>query len=91
MKTLISLLIAALALLPGSEGAIAQPYPDRPITIIVPFPAGNSSDVVMRLLAQELQPTLGQPVIVENKAGAGGTIGAAAAARHPNEGYTLLM
>ena len=91
MKTLISLLIAALALLPGSEGAIAQPYPDRPITIIVPFPAGNSSDVVMRLLAQELQPTLGQPVIVENKAGAGGTIGAAAAARHPNDGYTLLM
>ena len=43
MKTLIALLIAALALLPGPEGAVAQPYPDRPITIIVPFPAGNSS------------------------------------------------
>lgn len=66
-------------------------WPDRPIKIVVPFPPGNSSDVSMRLLAELLSPRLGQPVVVENKVGAGGTIGTAYAAKQPADGYTLAM
>ena len=91
MNSLLIRLMAAALLLPFATAALSDAYPDRPITMIVPFPAGNSSDVAMRLLAQELQPALGQPVVVDNKAGAGGTIGAAYAARRPADGYTLLM
>jgi tripartite-type tricarboxylate transporter receptor subunit TctC len=90
MNTQFSRLVAAFLLLLATA-ASADTYPDRPITMIVPFPAGNSSDVAMRLLAQELQPALGQPLVVDNKAGAGGTIGAAYAARRPADGYTLIM
>lgn len=66
-------------------------YPDKPIRLIVPFPPGGATDVIGRILANKLGPELGQQVIVENRAGATGTIGAEAAAKAPADGYTLLM
>ncbi|MVW71824.1 tripartite tricarboxylate transporter substrate binding protein [Bordetella sp. 15P40C-2] len=66
-------------------------FPDRPVRIIVPFAAGGATDVIARTVAQEMSTKLGQPVIVENRAGANGNIGAGAAARAEADGYTLLM
>jgi tripartite-type tricarboxylate transporter receptor subunit TctC len=66
-------------------------FPDRPMRIIVPFAAGGATDVIARTVAQEMSTKLGQPVIVENRAGANGNIGAGAAARADADGYTLLM
>src|SRR5262245_42550710 len=71
------------------ESAAAQVYPSRPITMINPFPAGGGSDILIRTLAEHLKGTLGQPVIVENVTGAGGSIGATRAARAAPDGYTL--
>ena len=66
-------------------------YPDRPIHIVVPFAAGGATDLAARIIAPALQARLGQPVVVDNKAGAGATIGTAAAALAPPDGYTLLL
>ncbi len=66
-------------------------WPDRPITIIVPFAAGGATDVVSRVMADYMRKTLGQPVLVENFGGAGGTIGTGRVANAPADGYTLLM
>jgi tripartite-type tricarboxylate transporter receptor subunit TctC len=66
-------------------------YPQRPITLIVPFSAGGSTDVVARIIAKHMQGDLGQPVIVDNRSGAGGAIGSGIAARAAKDGYTLLM
>ena len=74
-----------------SSAAQAQNYPDRPIKLIAPFPAGGLADVLARAVGDEMSKTLGQPVIVENRAGAGGTVGADAVARAAPDGYTLLM
>src|SRR5690606_11784311 len=71
--------------------AVAAAFPERPVRIIVPFAAGGATDVIARTVAQEMAATLGQPVIVENRAGANGNIGASAAARADADGYTLLM
>jgi tripartite-type tricarboxylate transporter receptor subunit TctC len=88
MKTL--LWAAALALL-GIGGAGAQTYPSRPITIIAPFPPGGPSDALARILSGPLEAALGQPIVIENVGGAGGTIGAARVARAEPDGYTLLI
>jgi tripartite-type tricarboxylate transporter receptor subunit TctC len=69
----------------------AQGYPDRPIKLIVPFPAGGATDTTSRLVAQRMQQSLGQTVIIENQGGAGGSIGARQVANAAPDGYTLLM
>lgn len=71
--------------------ALAQNYPDRSIKIVVPFPAGGPTDVAARLVAQNISASLGQPVVIENRAGAGGTLGAKAVASAEPDGYTLLF
>jgi len=72
-----------------TEGARAQAYPSRPVRLIVPFPAGGSADLLGRTLAKKMSEGLQQQVLVENRAGAGGTIGVTAVARAPADGYTL--
>src|SRR5262249_20367187 len=76
---------------PFAAPAAAQPYPNRPVKIIVPTPAGGPVDVMARLLANALPPVLGQNVIVENRAGAGNTLGSKVAAAADPDGYTLLV
>src|SRR5688572_24093769 len=82
--------LAALVLVPLL--ALAQePFPSKPIRIVVNFPPGGSVDMMGRSIAQKLSESIGQPVVVENRAGAGGNIGAEAVAKSPADGYTLLM
>ncbi len=81
---------ALLALAPVAASFAQDAFPSRPIKIVVPFPPGGSSDSVARLLANGMKDKLGQPVIVENKAGAGTIIGTEAVARSPADGYTML-
>jgi tripartite-type tricarboxylate transporter receptor subunit TctC len=71
-----------------AAGASAQ-WPQRPVHMIVPFPAGSSPDLVARLLTEKLAPALGQPVVVENRPGAGGNLGTALVAKAAPDGYTL--
>jgi len=87
-------ILAGLALAAACAGAGAQDaprYPTRPIRIVVPYAAGGFTDIVSRLVAQKIGTSLGQPVVVENKAGASTILGAEAVARAPADGYTLLM
>jgi tripartite-type tricarboxylate transporter receptor subunit TctC len=82
--------LATLALCAAAWDARAQGYPSRPITVVVPFPAGGPSDVVARIVTEQMGRILGQSMVIENVGGAGGTIGSArVAAAHP-DGYTLL-
>ena len=86
--------VTALALGAAASSAMAQAapaWPIKPISVIVPFPAGGTTDVLARALGQELSKALGQPVVVENKPGAGATLGAALVAKSNADGYTLLM
>ena len=83
-------LLIATALVLTAVGAHAA-YPDKPIKIIVAFPPGSSTDIVARTLAQPLGEALGQPVVIENRPGAGGNIGTVAVARSAADGYTFLM
>jgi len=82
-------LLLALSLVAGA--ACAQSFPSKPIRILVPFPAGGTTDIVARLVGQRMSEQVGQPVLVENRAGAGGTIAAAEMARSAPDGYTLLI
>jgi len=87
-----ALWIGVLALLTlAAAPAVAQDYPSRTITMIVPFPPGGGNDIVARAVAQELAKSLGQQFVVDNRAGAGGVLGAEAAAKSAPDGYTLLM
>src|SRR6188472_3913745 len=78
------------ALLAAPLPASAQPYPSRPITVIVPFPAGGASDVVARIVAEQMAKVIGQTLVIENVGGAGGSIGSARVAAAAPDAYTLL-
>jgi tripartite-type tricarboxylate transporter receptor subunit TctC len=84
---LVCLILAGI----GSGAQAAQPYPARPITMVVPFAAGGPSDILARIIAQFIGPLLGQQVVVEDTTGAGGTIGATRVARADADGYTMVM
>ncbi len=84
-------IVVFVATLAGIEGAFAQPFPSRPITIIVPFAAGGSTDVTARIVGEHMSRTLGQRILIENIAGAGGTTGSIRAMRANPDGYTILM
>jgi tripartite-type tricarboxylate transporter receptor subunit TctC len=86
MKTIGTLFLALFF-----QNAFCQDYPSKPIRIIVAYPAGGANDIVARTIGQELAQDLGQPVVIENRSGAAGTIGAEAAAKSPADGYTLFM
>jgi tripartite-type tricarboxylate transporter receptor subunit TctC len=83
--------LAAIAMACAATAVQAQSYPAKPVTMIVPFPPGGIADITGRPLAAAMARILGQSVVVENKAGAGGAVGMAYAARQPADGYTLLM
>jgi tripartite-type tricarboxylate transporter receptor subunit TctC len=86
-----SVRLVVLLMACASGGALAQAYPNRPIHIVAPYPAGGGYDFLSRLLGAEMSKAFGQPVIVENKAGANGNIGTDAVAKAAPDGYTLLM
>ena len=84
--------LALVALIAFAGSALAaEPYPDRPISLIVPYAAGGSSDVLGRLLGERLSKSLGQPIVVDNRAGAGSRLGIEVAAKSAPDGYTLLL
>jgi tripartite-type tricarboxylate transporter receptor subunit TctC len=91
MKKLFAALAAAAAFALAPTGAGAADYPERPITVVVPFSAGGPTDTVTRLVAEAMSKDLGQQIIVENVGGAGGTLGAAQVANADPDGYTLLL
>jgi tripartite-type tricarboxylate transporter receptor subunit TctC len=78
-------------LLLGTAGALGQPYPAKPVRLVVGWPPGGAADGVARPLSTKLSEALGRPVVVDNRGGATGTIGAAAVAKAPADGYTLLL
>ncbi len=90
MTILARILLAAIAFA-APDLALAQAYPSRPVKIVVPFAVGGIADTFARVIAQKVSDAWGQPVVVENKAGAGGNIGADFVAKSPPDGYTLLM
>ena len=83
--------VCAAALLAVAGSAIAQGWPAKPIRLIVPYAAGGPTDAVARLVAKKVEGTVGQPIVVDNKAGAGGTIGVDAAMKAPPDGYTFAL
>ena len=85
------LLIVALAAFGFAGAAGAQDYPERPVTLVVPYAAGGGNDLLARIAAEKMTKTLGQQVVIENRPGAGSTLGTKAAAASPPDGYTLLF
>jgi tripartite-type tricarboxylate transporter receptor subunit TctC len=90
-RTFLHLAAGAAALPAVSRVAWAQAYPSKPVRIIVPFPAGNASDIVARLIGQRLSERLGQSFVIDNRPGAGGNIGIEAVAKAAADGYMLLL
>ena len=91
-RSIVALLgLAAAGLLATSASGRADDYPTRPITLIVPFPPGGSTSVVARIIAERMEKDLGQPIVVDNRGGAGGTVGTRAVARSDPDGYTILL
>ena len=88
-KLVVAAVLAVLAVCAVPAGLQAQPYPSRTITLVVPFPPGGSTDVVARVMAERMRPLLGQPIIIENVGGAGGSIGVGRVARAAPDGYTI--
>ena len=74
-----------------AKSSLADDYPNRPVRLIIPFPPGGSVDFVARIVGQKFSEQMGQPVVLENKGGASGSIGAAEVAKAKPDGYTLLM
>lgn len=91
MRSCLALLLAPVFALAFSAGAIAQNFPNRPVRIVVAFAPGTTSDIIGRMFADKLGQAMGQPFVVENRTGAGGTIGAESVARAAADGYTLLL
>jgi tripartite-type tricarboxylate transporter receptor subunit TctC len=91
MRRLLTVLATILLGLAPAGIAAAQTYPARPVTMIVPFPAGGATDTLARFLGERMRPILGQPVIIENVAGAAGSLGVGRAVRSPADGYTLSI
>jgi tripartite-type tricarboxylate transporter receptor subunit TctC len=89
-RDFIGLLGGAAMMLPGSAGA-ADSYPTRPIRLIVPYPPGGGTDIVGRILGDKLHASLGQPIVIDNRGGAGGVLGTQLAAKAAPDGYTLLL
>ena len=90
-RRVVALAIVAIAYVCAAQPAVAQPFPSKPARLVVPFPAGGPLDAVGRLLAQQLSERWGQSVVVENKPGAGGNIGADFVAKAAPDGYTVVM
>ncbi len=92
-RSFVAAVVAALLILSSgtAQPALAQVYPTRPVTLDIPFPAGGSTDLVGRLIAEAMSPELGQPVIVENRGGGGGSLGTAHLAKQPPDGYAVMM
>ena len=91
MQGLFRVLLAAFLGVLVNGAVRAQDYPTRPITMIVPFPAGGATDTLARFLAERMRAKLGQPIIIENVGGAAGSIGVTRAVRSPADGYTLSI
>jgi tripartite-type tricarboxylate transporter receptor subunit TctC len=84
---LVALVLCSVVMAAGAQ----EPYPSRPVRFILPFPPGGGTDILGRVIAERLSANLGQPVVVENRGGAGGNVGAEAAARSSPDGYTLVL
>ncbi|HZT61951.1 MAG TPA: tripartite tricarboxylate transporter substrate-binding protein [Burkholderiales bacterium] len=91
MKLAAALFLSLFGLTAVAQPAFAQSFPSKPIRVVVPFPAGGTTDIVARLVGQRMSESMGQPVLVENKGGAGGQIGAAEVAKSAPDGYTVLI
>ena len=84
-------IVGVLTALLGASLASAQPYPNRPIKLIVPYAPGGNTDIVARIFGQKFAERIGQPVVFDNRGGATGTLGVGLAAKSPNDGYTIVI
>ena len=91
LRAIATIVVAAAMAMPCWTGALAQAFPNKPLRFIVPFAPAGSTDIFARLIGERLSSALGQPVVIENRAGNGGNIGADAVAKSAPDGYTLLM
>jgi tripartite-type tricarboxylate transporter receptor subunit TctC len=90
-RALFALFGGMALILATAATAVAQPFPTRPVRLIVPYPPGGGTDIVARVIGQRLQQSLGQPIVIDNRGGAGGTLGTAVAAKAAPDGYTLVL